>query len=92
MSANICDTDSMMPMLYLYIHSKTRIDSMKEIYHSVYDHMTELILHQDAVSNETYSSCNSIVQYPLSFPFKTITCLYVLVQIYWLFCLFALHP
>ena len=37
----------MMPMLYLYIHSKTRIDSMKEIYHSVYDHMTELILHQD---------------------------------------------
>ena len=46
-SADISSADSVMPMLYLYIHSKSSNDSIKEIYRSVYDHMIEIIIQQD---------------------------------------------
>ena len=46
-----------MPMLYLYIHSKSNNDSIKEIYRSVYDHMIEIIIQQDnPVKSISYSS------------------------------------
>lgn len=40
------------------------------------------LLHQDAFPNETYSAYNSTAQCLLSFPSKTITPLYLLVQSY----------
>ena len=44
-TASICYVDTLTPLLFLYITNAESAAVKNEIYHAVYDHMTEIILH-----------------------------------------------
>ena len=44
-TASICYVDTLTPLLFLYITNTESAAVKNEIYHAVYDHMTEIILH-----------------------------------------------